>query len=168
MYNDEKKLITDIQRKKDLEANLARLADKVYISDFEYACHKFTLNYFTVQEMLADKDIADDPYIYECILAINKLTEKYVILDAVDCEDADIALINEMRNKVTSKMKVLTSYTDYMNIYLTEKNSILLRMKILNLKKNLLSLMLRNLLMKYSISYSVIMIRLPLMQRFSK
>ncbi len=117
MYNDEKKLITDIQRKKDLEANLARLADKVYISDFEYACHKFTLNYFTVQEMLADKDIADDPYIYECILAINKLTEKYVILDAKDCEESDIALINEMRNKVTSKMKVLTSYTDAFELY---------------------------------------------------
>lgn len=117
MYNEEKKLITDIQRKKELDKNLPLFADKVYTADFEYACHKFTLNYFTVKEMLADKDIADDPYIYECIMGINKLTGAYVVGDAAACTEEDVAFINEMRDRVTGKMKVLTSYTDAFELY---------------------------------------------------
>ncbi len=117
MYNEEKKIITDIQRKKELDTNLPLFADKVLTADFEYACHKFTLNYFTVKEMLADKDIADDPYLYECIMGINKLTGAYVVGDAAVCTDEDRALINEMRDKVTRKMKVLTSYTDAFELY---------------------------------------------------
>lgn len=117
MYNEEKKIITDIQRKKNLDTNLPLFAEKVYTADFEYACHKFTLNYFTVKELLADKDIADDPYIYECIMGINKLTGKYIVGDVTTCADEDRALINEMRDRVTRKMKVLTSYTDAFELY---------------------------------------------------
>ena len=44
MYNEEKKLITDIQRKKDLDRNLALFAGVASKANYEYACHKFTLN----------------------------------------------------------------------------------------------------------------------------
>ncbi|MGN0394629.1 MAG: hypothetical protein ACI4EF_04645 [Coprococcus sp.] len=117
MYNDEKKLITDIKRHKELDKNLAVFADKVYSADFEYACHKFTLNYFTVKEMIEDKEIADDPYIYECITGINKLTGIYISGDATECSDNDRQLINNMRDTVTRKMKILTSYTDAFELY---------------------------------------------------
>ena len=51
MYNEEKKLITDIQRKKDLDSNLGLFADVAFKANFEYACHKFTLNYLTLKDM---------------------------------------------------------------------------------------------------------------------
>ena len=49
MYNEEKKLITDIQRKKDLDRNLALFAGVASKANYEYACHKFTLNYLTLK-----------------------------------------------------------------------------------------------------------------------
>ncbi len=117
MYNDDKKLITDIKRRKDLDKNLPLFADKVYCADFEYACHKFTLNYFTIKEMLEDKDIADDSYIYECIMGIDKLVGIYLADDRDVCDADDINFMNHMRNMVTKKMKILTSYTDAFELY---------------------------------------------------
>lgn len=117
MYNEDKKLITDINRKKDLDINLGKYADVMMKADFEYACQKFTLNYFTVKEMLEDKEIADDPYIFEAIMAINRLTGKYVTGDAVEVSEEDFALIQSVRDRITAKMKILTSYTDAFELY---------------------------------------------------
>ena len=119
MYNEEKKLITDIQRKKDLDSNLGLFADVAFKANFEYACHKFTLNYLTLKDMHLDGDIPDDPYIAHCQTVIDKLVGDYIAdyqTEAHDgkyqAADADIRLISEVRDTITSKMKVLTSYTD--------------------------------------------------------
>lgn len=117
MYNDEKKLITDIKREKDVDENLGKFADAVLKADFEYACQKFTLNYVVIRELLADKDIADDPYIYECILGINKLVGTYLAEDKEAVTKEDFSLISGIRNKIISKMKALTSYTDAFELY---------------------------------------------------
>ena len=73
MYNEDKKLITEITRKNNMDENLAKFADAVMTADFEYACQKFALNYVVIRELMADKDFAEDPYIYECVMGINKL-----------------------------------------------------------------------------------------------
>lgn len=117
MYNEDKKLITDIKRKKNLDCNLVKFADVMMKADFEYACQKFALNYFTVKEMLEDKDIADDPYIYESILAINQLTGKYVTGSATEVQAEDFQSVNKIRNTIIRKMKVLTAYTDAFELY---------------------------------------------------
>ena len=62
MYNEDKKLITEITRKNNMDENLAKFADAVMTADFEYACQKFALNYVVVRELMADKDFAEDPY----------------------------------------------------------------------------------------------------------
>ncbi len=41
MFNEDKKLITEINRKKNMDENLAAFADVVLTADFEYACQKF-------------------------------------------------------------------------------------------------------------------------------
>ena len=38
MYNEDKKLITEITRKNNMDENLAKFADAVMTADFEYAC----------------------------------------------------------------------------------------------------------------------------------
>ena len=68
MYNEDKKLITEITRKNNMDENLAKFADAVMTADFEYACQKFALNYVVIRELMADKDFAEDPYIYECVM----------------------------------------------------------------------------------------------------
>lgn len=124
MYNEEKKLMTDIQRKKDLDSNLGLFADVAFKANFEYACHKFTLNYLTLKDMHLDGDIPDDPYIAHCQTVIDKLVSDYIAdyqTEAHDgkyqAADADIRLISEVRDTITSKMKVLTSYTDAFEMY---------------------------------------------------
>ena len=117
MYNEDKKLITEITRKNNMDENLAKFADAVMTADFEYACQKFALNYVVIRELMADKDFAEDPYIYECVMGINKLVGTYLAGDADQLDDKDLALISEMRNKITEKMKVLTAYTDAFELY---------------------------------------------------
>lgn len=117
MYNEEKKLITDIQRKKDLDRNLALFAGVASKANYEYACHKFTLNYLTLKDMHMDGDVPDDPYIAQCQTVIDKLIGDFVVGDKTVCEDADMKLISDVRNTITAKMKVLTSYTDAFEMY---------------------------------------------------
>jgi hypothetical protein len=117
MFNDDKKLVTDINRGKDIDTNLPKFADAVMLADYEYACQKLTLNYVTLREMLDDKDLADDPYIYECVTGINKLVGKYIVSGENQVSDKDRQLINNLRNTITGKMKILTSYTDAFEIY---------------------------------------------------
>ena len=81
MYNEEKKLITDIQRKKDLDRNLALFAGVASKANYEYACHKFTLNYLTLKDMHMDGDVPDDPYIAQCQAVIDKLIGDFVVGD---------------------------------------------------------------------------------------
>lgn len=100
-----------------MDENLAKFADAVMTADFEYACQKFALNYVVIRELMADKDFAEDPYIYECVMGINKLVGTYLVGDADQLDDKDLALISEMRNKITEKMKVLTAYTDAFELY---------------------------------------------------
>ena len=117
MYNEEKKLITDIQRKKDLDKNLGLFAEAAYKADFEYACQKFTLNYLTLKEMHMDGDIPDDPYISQCQIAIDRLAGDFLAGCKPECEEADISLIAGVRDNITRKMKILTSYTDAFEMY---------------------------------------------------
>ena len=117
MYNEEKKLITDIQRKKDLDRNLALFAGVASKANYEYACHKFTLNYLTLKDMHMDGDVPDDPYIAQCQAVIDKMIGDVVVGDKTVCEDADMKLISDVRNTITAKMKVLTSYTDAFEMY---------------------------------------------------
>ena len=98
MYNEEKKLITDIQRKKDLDRNLALFAGVASKANYEYACHKFTLNYLTLKDMHMDGDVPDDPYIAQCQAVIDKLIGDFVVGDKTVCEDADMKLISDVRN----------------------------------------------------------------------
>lgn len=46
-----------------------------------------------------------------------QLIGDFVVGDKTVCEDADMKLISDVRNTITAKMKVLTSYTDAFEMY---------------------------------------------------
>lgn len=117
MYNEEKKLITDIKRKKDLDTNLGVFADVAFKANFEYACQKFTLNYLTLKDMHMEGDVPDEPYIAHCQTVIDKLASDYLADGNIKDVDSDIRLISDVRDTITRKMKVLTSYTDAFEMY---------------------------------------------------
>lgn len=117
MYNEEKKLITDIQRRKDLDKNLPLFAEIAQKADFEYACQKFTLNYLTLLDMNMEGDVPEDTYIAECQTVIERLLGKCILDGDGECSDEDIRLISDTRNKITHKMKIFTSYTDAFETY---------------------------------------------------
>lgn len=117
MYNEEKKLITDIQRRKDLDKNLPLFVKAAQKVDFEYACQKFTLNYLTLLDMNMEGDVPEDTYIAECQTVIEKLLGKCILSGDGECSDDDIRLISDTRNKITHKMKIFTSYTDAFETY---------------------------------------------------
>lgn len=117
MYNEDKKLISDIKRKKNTETNLKLYAEHVMRADYEYACQKFALNYFTVKEMDEESETFCDSYLYECITAVNMLTGKYILQDADEVSADDFLLIGSIKDKITAKMKVLTAYTDAFELY---------------------------------------------------
>lgn len=117
MYNDEKKLITDIQRRKDLDKNLRNFANVAFKADFEYACHKFVLNYLTLKDMHQDGDIPDDSYIASCQSVLDKLAAVIVSSDSDTDVTEYINTISDVRNAITHKMKVLTAYTDAFETY---------------------------------------------------
>ena len=117
MYNEDKKLISDIKRRRNTEENLKTYADHLMKAEYEYACQKFALNYFTIKEMVDDKNMADDTYIYECIMAVNKLVGKYIVRDEKETASEDMLLIGTLRDRIIAKMKVLTAYTDAFELY---------------------------------------------------
>ena len=120
MYNEEKKLITDIQRRKDLDSNLGLFADVASKANFEYACQKFTLNFLTLKDMHMDGDVPDDSYIAHCETVIDKIASDYLAdyeEARLETADDDIKLVAEVRDTITRKMKVLTSYTDAFEMY---------------------------------------------------
>ena len=78
MYNEDKKLITEITRKNNMDENLAKFADAVMTADFEYACQKFALNYVVIRELMADKDFAEDPsHTYGSTIALYSINVSY-------------------------------------------------------------------------------------------
>lgn len=117
MYNEEKKIITDIGRKKNLEENLPKYVSCMKSADYEYAVSKFALNFFTVKEMLEDKKEKIEPEIVSFIIGINKLVNTYVAGKCSEVDPKDMLLVSDMRNKVTARMKVLTAYTDAFELY---------------------------------------------------
>lgn len=117
MYNEEKKLITDIERGKDLDKNLVCFADAVFKADFEYACHKFTLNYLTLMDMHLEGDEPKDSYIKHCQSVLDSLISKYIAGSTDTVDEADISSIREVRAAITGKMRVLTAYTDAFETY---------------------------------------------------
>lgn len=97
-----------------------------------------------------------------------QLIGDFVVGDKTVCEDADMKLISDVRNTITAKMKVLTSYTDAFEMYeyiLNRKNTVIRRMLTRRYRRSLRSSMRRasvTLQKRYTDLCSQIRTRLPL------
>lgn len=109
-----KKIVTDINRDKDLELTIPKYIELLDSQFNLYSIVKLCLNFYTIREMLEEgSDIAEFKEDYE---KVSKLLVKAIKKgEAID--SSDIEIIDTIRNSVEYKMKLLTAYTDGFEIY---------------------------------------------------
>lgn len=109
-----KKIVTDINRDKDMDITVPRYLELLDSQYNLYSTVKLCLNFYTIREMLEEgTDIADFKEDYEIISSL--LVKALVEGKAIDAKD--IQTIDSLRNSVEYKMKLLTSYTDGFEMY---------------------------------------------------
>jgi hypothetical protein len=102
-------LFTDIAADRDREENIIKYQKLLASALYNYSAIKLSLNFFTGLEM-------SDEYENEYITKIG-LILKNTILAGKKPSDDDIKTITDLRDSITGKMKVLTSYTDALEIF---------------------------------------------------
>lgn len=109
-----KKIVTDINRDKDMDITVPKYLELLNNQYNLYSIVKLCLNFYTIREMLDEgTDIADFKEDYQVIS--NLLAKALIAREAID--DNDIQTIDSLRNNVEYKMKLLTSYTDGFEMY---------------------------------------------------
>ena len=109
MKREAKILFTDIVADRDREENIIKYQKLLASALYNYSAIKLSLNFFTGLEM-------SDEYENEYITKIG-LILKNTILAGKKPSDDDIKTITDLRDSITGKMKVLTSYTDALEIF---------------------------------------------------
>lgn len=109
MKREAKILFTDIAADRDREENIIKYQKLLASALYNYSAIKLSLNFFTGLEM-------SDEYENEYITKIG-LILKNTILAGKKPSDDDIKTITDLRDSITGKMKVLTSYTDALEIF---------------------------------------------------
>lgn len=115
MNSKYKILITDINRKSDLDNNIRSYVGELNAQYNCYATVKMSMNYYTMKEMMAEHENADT----DLSKYFNVLTDmiKKHILGADMVDDKIIGDIRQLRDRVEYKMKNLTAFTDGYEIY---------------------------------------------------
>lgn len=109
-----KKIVTDINRDKDLLETIPKYVDMLKGQYNLYSVVKLCLNFYTIREMLEDgTNVTDFKEDYDKVSTL--LTK--ALLECQDISQNDIKIIDDLRNSVEYKMKLLTSYTDGFEIY---------------------------------------------------
>lgn len=116
MEKDIKIVVTDIKADRDRKANIVKYQDILATAFGNYATIKLSLNFFTLKEMVNDIDSERKPEIEGYIKDIETaLLDTVLSGKEVGCELID--KISAIREAVTKKMKIFTSYTDALQIY---------------------------------------------------
>ncbi|MBQ1327715.1 MAG: hypothetical protein IIY49_06745 [Eubacterium sp.] len=116
MEKDIKIVVTDIKADRDRKANIVKYQDILATAFGNYATIKLSLNFFTLKEMVNDIDSERKPEIEGYIKDIETaLLDTVLSGKEVGCELID--KISAIRDAVTKKMKIFTSYTDALQIY---------------------------------------------------
>ena len=110
-----KKLVTDIGRKAELDRNIPEYADLLEKQYDFYSVVKMCMNYFTMKSMLEDEpDI--EPDVKTMYADVTRLIKEH-IADEKEITQEAIECIDGIRHKIEYKMKLLTAYTDGLQIY---------------------------------------------------
>ena len=119
MKKEDRKIIKDIMQHKNLEMNLPAYAGSYINLTYEYSLIHLVLNYYTLKEVQDDLGNASfDNFLSGVLNEIHTMLFQTLFDDELK-EDysAVIEDINRMRDEMTKRMTILTSYTDTLQIY---------------------------------------------------
>lgn len=109
-----KKIVTDINRDKDIDVTVPKYLELLDSQYNLYSTVKLCLNFYTIREMLEDgTNVADFKEDYDKVSSL--LTKALIAGEKIDT--TDIEVIDDIRNSVEYRMKILTSYTDGFEMY---------------------------------------------------
>jgi hypothetical protein len=107
-----KQMLNELRRGKNAAANISGYADKYTETAYQYAMHRMALQYYTlyetVQEYHDNNKEAEDilERLHECVSSMLK-------------EDGSLTTekVGSLRSEIIGRMRVLTAYTDILQIY---------------------------------------------------
>ena len=119
MQTEDKKVIKNIMHHKDLERNLSIYTNSYMNEVYEYSLIHFMLSYYTIKEVENDTGgISIDETLDRIMNEIHTLLYRAFLADEVDFSyEEAVTALHTMRNTITQKMKVLTAYTDALQLY---------------------------------------------------
>lgn len=109
MKREAKIIYTDIIADRNREENILKYQSLMAAAFYNYASIKLSLNFFTGLEMSDEYENSDMDDVGNIL--------KATVLQGEKASEDDISKITTLRDSVTAKMKILTCYTDALEIY---------------------------------------------------
>lgn len=119
MKKEDRKIMKDILQHKNLEMNLASYANSYINAAYQYSLINLVLNYYTMKEVEDDKEtFVQDEFLLNVLNEIHTMLFETLLSDEKkENYSAFIEKIERLRNEMTERMTILTSYTDALQIY---------------------------------------------------
>ena len=121
-----KDIMKDIKKGKNLEKRLPVYTERFFQTYAQTAIIHLTMDYYMLYEILREEEYRDHSEIKEILGKINHVI-KDVFVEENGLKADNIAVLESLRNDVIKKMKILTTYTDKLQIYEHVLNRIELR-----------------------------------------
>lgn len=126
MNNHLKSIIKEIKNGKNLEKNIFEYTNYFFQTYAETALLHLTMDYYMLYEIMLDKNEEKNIEIQEMIKNVNNIVRD-VFIENKNTVKVNTEKINQIRNEVIKKMKIITTYTDKLQIYEHVLNRIELR-----------------------------------------
>ena len=120
-----KDIMKDIKKGKNLEKTLPVYTERFFQTYAQTATIHLTMDYYMMYEILREED-REHSEIKEILEKINHVI-KDVFVEENTFNEGNLAVLESLRNDVIKKMKILTTYTDKLQIYEHVLNRIELR-----------------------------------------
>ena len=119
MKSADKKVMKEIAKHRDLEMNIPAYGNAYMNASYEYSLLRLVLNYYTMKEVEDEGgSIANDDFLLETMNQIHTILYQTLLSDGLNEEyEQFVEQIHKIRQDVTQKMKVLTAYTDALQLY---------------------------------------------------
>ncbi|MDD6070190.1 MAG: hypothetical protein PUC12_05150 [Clostridiales bacterium] len=118
MKKENRTVLKDIMQNRDLEINIPAYGNAYINATYEYSLIRLVLNYYTMKEVEDELGAGLDDYL-SCVLnEIHTILFEALLSEDVKADYSDIVdRVDRLRDEMTKKMTLLTSYTDTLQIY---------------------------------------------------
>lgn len=116
MQKQDRLVIKQLGGKQNIRENLPKYADIMSRDYVEHALIQLAMNFYTFQEH--KEEVTNmDAYAVEALERIQQFIGIYVVDKRYENREEERKVLHEIRSRITAKMRVLTSYTDTLELY---------------------------------------------------